>query len=250
MHRRFRAFAVLTVVLLFSAGANPARTDTPVNAPLQGQDRVDASRFPSAPLRLAQSQSSGDPAQISGDPAKPRRHFRLRNAAQVEPDEALEIYRQIGDEMAAGYQGSGDPVASAYRRWRIYNSAPYRSSAHGNRYVNNYANDKARAYGRFEDAGRMPVGAVLAKDSFSVTEDGDVFSAPLFLMEKMPANFNYVSGDWRYAMIMPDGSVYGVTKGENAERVEFCIGCHLAVENQDHLYFLPERFRVVPGASE
>jgi hypothetical protein len=28
---------------------------------------------------------------------------------------------------------------------------------------------------------------------------------------------------------MPDGVFFGETLGEDAERVEFCIGCHLAV---------------------
>jgi hypothetical protein len=42
---------------------------------------------------------------------------------------------------------------------------------------------------------------------------------------------------------MPDGSFFGETNGENAERVEFCIGCHLAREKYDHLYFVPSKFR-------
>ena len=80
-----------------------------------------------------------------------------------------------------------------------------------------------------------------------MTEDGEVLPAPLFVMEKMSANFSYVSGDWRYTMIMPDGSVFGTTKGENSDRVDFCIGCHLAVENQDHLYFVPKSIRAMPA---
>ena len=95
---------------------------------------------PERPLSSGPSASTVRVAEISGDPANPRRHFRLRNAAKVEPDEAREIYRQIGEEMAAGYRGSGHPVAAAYRGWRKYNLAPYRSATHGNRYVNNYAN--------------------------------------------------------------------------------------------------------------
>ena len=30
---------------------------------------------------------------------------------------------------------------------------------------------------------------------------------------------------------------------EDAERVEYCIGCHLAAEHQDHLFFVPEDYR-------
>jgi hypothetical protein len=180
-------------------------------------------------------------ADISGDPVMPRRHFRVRNPKRIGPEEAAAIYRRLRDEMAAGYVMSGRKV---YEGWTRYNRAPYLSATHGRRYVNNYANRRARAYGRFEQAGRLPVGSLLAKDSFAVTRDGEIHAGPLFIMEKMAEGFNYVSGDWRYTMIMPDGSVFGVTKGENAKAVEYCIGCHLAVEKQDHLYFPPPEARV------
>jgi len=39
-------------------------------------------------------------------------------------------------------------------------------------------------------------------------------------MEKMPSGFSYVTGDWRYSMIMPDGSLFGETRGANDERVD------------------------------
>ena len=32
-----------------------------------------------------------------------------------------------------------------------------------------------------------------------------------------------------------------------AARFDFCIGCHLAVENQDHLYFVPKSIRAMPA---
>jgi len=60
---------------------------------------------------------------------------------------------------------------------------------------------------RFEAAGRLPVGSVIAKDSFSVTETGGILLGPLFVMEKMPAGFNPASGDWRYTLIQPDGRI-------------------------------------------
>ena len=44
---------------------------------------------------------------------------------------------------------------AAYQGGTRYNRAPYRDVAHGRRFLNNYANEKARAYGRFENAGRL-----------------------------------------------------------------------------------------------
>ena len=78
----------------------------------------------------------------------------------------------------------------------------------------------------------------------AITEDGKVSPGPLFLMEKMSAGFNHASGDWRYTMIMPDGSIFGITNGEASKRVDFCVPCHLAAERHDHLHFLPEQYRV------
>ena len=82
-------------------------------------------------------------------------------------------------------------------------------------------------------------------DHYEVTKRGVVFSGPLFVMEKMPPSFNLASRDWRYTMVMPDGSLFGATHGEGTERVEFCVTCHkLAGHKQDHLFYVPEKYRV------
>ena len=62
---------------------------------------------------------------------------------------------------------------------------------------------------------------------------------------KMPSGFPGETRDWRYTMIMPDGSVFGTTYGEGSERVEFCATCHAtAGAAPDHLFFVPERYRL------
>lgn len=184
-------------------------------------------------------------AQDQNDPRYPRRHFRIEHPAGLTGAGAETIYRRIRDDMIAGYRLSGAAYADVYRRWPRFNKVPYRSAQHGERYINNYANDTARAYGRFEAAGVMPVGSVLVKDSFAVTESGDVFSGPLFAMEKMPRGFNPPGRDWRYTMIMPDGSLFGTTAGEGKAQVEFCVTCHnLAGKANDDLFYVPDEYRV------
>jgi len=184
-------------------------------------------------------------AQSDVSPQKPSRHFRVERPAGLSGADALTIYNRILDDMVAGYRLSGMAFVDSYRTWRRYNTVPYRSAQHGERFVNNYNNDAAKSYRHFEAAGEMPAGAVLVKDSFAVTKRGDVFSGPLFVMEKMPQGFNLASGDWRYTMIMPDGSLFGVTNGEGSDRVEFCVTCHkLAGDQKDQLFFIPERYRV------
>ena len=181
---------------------------------------------------------------FSGDPNKPRRHFRVKDVADLSDQEREALYRDIQNQLQLGYAISGDPTAKHYQCWKRANTAPYRSATHGRRFVSNFVNAKAVAYLQYEKTGTLPVGAIIAKDSFGVAKDGTLTPGPLFVMEKMAKGFSYVSGDWRYAMIMPDGSLFGESNGGNAGRVEFCIGCHLAQEKQDHLYFVPKKYRI------
>ncbi len=159
--------------------------------------------------------------------------------------EAVQLYDCLLKELKAAYEKSDNVVALSYASWPRYSRNAYVSETHGNRYVQNYANLAARAYGAYENAGTMPAGAKLAKDSFSVTADGRATTGPLFIMEKMPAGFNPDSDDWRYTMIMPNGSVFGSTKGAGSQKVEFCVGCHMSLApDSDSMLFLPEEYRV------
>ncbi len=199
-------------------------------------------------LSMGASEPTDARVQERADPltdlARPTGHFRVDRPADLDDADALTIYQRIRTDMAAGYAESGFEEAQEYLHWRQFNTAPYLSSDHGARYLNNYGNDAALSYGQFEEAGQMPEGALLAKDSFEVTARGDVVTGPLFLMEKMHAGFHEEARDWRYTMIMPDGRLFGRTGGTNSSRVEFCIECHReAGEEDDELFFLPEEYR-------
>ncbi len=184
------------------------------------------------------------PAKPAEDPLGPRRHFRVPNPANISDEDAQKAYEDVIDDMARGYGLSDDPAAKTYTSWKRYNTAPYLSAGHGRRFLNTYGNAIAKDYGKYEAAGRFPVGSVLAKDSIAITKDGKVNPGPLFLMEKMAGGFNHASGDWKYSMIMPDGSIFGITNGTNSQKVKFCIACHLAAAKNDHLHFLPKRLRI------
>ena len=192
---------------------------------------------------LAPSAAAQD-GQAAPELARPTRHFRVERPAELSDADAISIYDRILDDMVASYRLSRLPYTETYRTWRRYNTVPYLSSHHGNRYLNNYGNVLADAYGKYEDVGTLPAGAVVVKDSFAVTDRGDVFTGPLFVMEKMAPGFNPAGRDWRYTMIMPDGSLFGTTNGDGAARVEFCVTCHQAAgDKQDHLFFLPQEYR-------
>ena len=183
------------------------------------------------------------PVVPADDPMAPRRHFRLKDPAKLSGADAERIYAGLKDKMARRYRLSKIPGSDGYQKWKRYNRVPYRSASHGQRYLNNYANQVAGTYGRFEQAGTLPVGSIIAKDSITVSGDGSAVPGALFVMEKMPDGFNHASGNWRYTMIMPDGSIFGTTRGDGTDKVRFCVSCHLAVEHQDHLFFVPKDYR-------
>jgi len=171
-------------------------------------------------------------------------HFAAPDPADLTAEGARALYDGIRDQMIAGYRLSGNGAARNFIRWQRFNTAPYRSATHGQRYVNNYANAAAERYGMYEAAGVMPAGATIVKDTFYVSESGGVFPGALMIMEKMDAGFSAATGDWRYSMIMPDGSLFGTTGGENARSVAFCAACHALAAADDYLFFLPKPFRI------
>lgn len=174
---------------------------------------------------------------------QPIGHIEISDPAKLTADEANAVYRDTGAELARRYAQSKDPAAMNFRSWSQHAKSPYLSATHGARFVNNYANAVAKDYGKLKKRERHPVGSVLAKDSFTVTKDGNIYPGALFIMEKKPAGFNKSSADWQYRMILPDGSLFGSTKGENAENVKFCIACHAQKSDWDHIFHVPEKYR-------
>jgi len=166
-------------------------------------------------------------------------------SVELTDKEAAALYDCLMKELKAAYAKSGSQVALLYQSWPRYSTRAYVSATHGERHVQNYANPAARAYGAYEQAGEMPKGAVLAKDSFTVGKDGRAGAGPLFIMEKMGDGWNAASDDWRYSMIMPNGSVFGTTKAAGSQKVQFCADCHMTVTpDVDSMMFIPEEYRV------
>ncbi|MBH64301.1 MAG: hypothetical protein CL569_18020 [Alphaproteobacteria bacterium] len=176
----------------------------------------------------------------------PEAHFRITDPADLSGERAESIYSAIKMSMRKHYVESGGPIAFNYADWKRYNRVPYRFSQYGNNYLNNYANETARDYGKYESAGEMPAGALLAKDSFIVTRNGDIITGPFFLMEKMPEGWNPATGDWRYVEYTASGELTGITKGIRANKVRYCATCHARVGKKwDYMFFMPKDVRVV-----
>lgn len=171
-------------------------------------------------------------------------HATLDSPADLDRTEAIDFYASIVDRMQRGYALSKEPAAIHYRGWHLYNDSPYRSDTHGNRYVNNYANTIARrgGYGRLQEGDKMPAGSIIAKDSLTITRLGQRRPGALFIMEKLHPGESPSTGDWRYVMIMPDGSYFGDTLGPTAANIGFCFNCHKKRADTDYLFFIPRSF--------
>jgi len=179
---------------------------------------------------------------------EPGEHFSIEKAAELAKGDAEDAYHRLLDLMTRAYVASAEPSARRYLGWARSNDAPYRSATHGNRYVNNYANPAAAAAG-YGTAGRlMPPGAVIAKDSFTATPKGRLHPGALFLMEKLPAEANPATADWRYVMIMPDGSTFGDSRATPA-RMAFCHACHAARADDDYLFLVPPESAARPATA-
>ena len=165
-------------------------------------------------------------------------------AVEISAAEAEAAYICLKPEMKKAYRKAGLRQVRGYAGWLRVNATAYQSATHGGRYVNNYANSLGDyRYKKFEKAGTLPFGSVLAKDSFAVRPDGKLGIGPLFIMEKMKKGFNKGSGDWRYSMVMPNGKVAGMTKGKGMN-MKFCAVCHAGVApEQDHILLVPEDYR-------
>ncbi len=158
--------------------------------------------------------------------------------------EAVAAYDCVVPHMTKAYAKSCHPAGRAYRSWARFSMVSYPAEAHGVRFMNNYANEIASGeYGKWEAAGAMPPGSVLAKDSFIAGDDGSLSVGPLFLMAKGAAGSNAATRDWTYSVIMPTGTVR-----EDAATQEFCNKCHRrAGAEDDNLMFLPLPYRIKTG---
>lgn len=171
-------------------------------------------------------------------------HITIDNPGTLGEAGIRSVYERLAGQMRDGYGLSEFGFARDYVGWKRYNRVPYLSATHGNRYVNNFANAATEGYGVLKPGEAFAPGTVMAKDSFTVTKAGKVFAGALFVMEKLKSGASPKTADWRYVMIMPDGSLFGDSAGDSAGQIAYCHACHAQRADQDFVFFVPEAFRV------
>ncbi len=158
-------------------------------------------------------------------------------------DQVVELYECIKGELREGYASMGDERAKAYTEWGVTSTIPGGVGNHGSRYLMTFVNETGfDQYVKFSDDGsEMPVGTVIAKESFNVSKKGQVKKGPLFFMEKVAAGEADEYGNWVYSALQPKGKVMKIKQ-------KFCHDCHGNFEDQDALGYPEEDYRVKVAA--
>lgn len=149
------------------------------------------------------------------------------------------LYDCIKSELREGYAKDGGTYTKEYQSWKAASTLPAVNGTHGKRFLMTFVNDTAFAeYTKFaEERGPMPVGSILAKESFNVSKKGKVKKGPLFFMEKVAAGTADEFGNWVYSAFQPKGKTMKIKQ-------KFCHDCHAAFETQDAMGYPGEDYRV------
>lgn len=146
-------------------------------------------------------------------------------------DQIAALYDCVRDELPVAYGAGGDAVAAAYRGWGAAATGPYAPGVHGERFLNTFVNDVGYdAYILYEDndaAFEMPVGTVIAKESYTL-RDGAPRIGPLFIMTRVATADSPDTDGWVYSAVQPNGEPMGISQA-------FCHDCHVGFEFSDSL---------------
>ncbi|MGS4945884.1 hypothetical protein ACVDG3_10440 [Meridianimarinicoccus sp. RP-17] len=155
---------------------------------------------------------------LACDPGKP--------GSELTGDEAQAVYDCLAEALHDGYTSGAkqwiptDKVDD-YRNWTLASSFPAAPGFHDNRFLLTWVNDVgAEEYLRYAENPKIPAGTWIAKESFSVNDDGNVRPGPLFLMQKVQAGTSPETDDWYYMLVAPNGSPMGV------DVMTACSECH------------------------
>ena len=159
--------------------------------------------------------------------------------------EAQAVYDCLKADMVAGYKKGNKrwipkSYVDEYRGWTSASTFPAAPGFHGERFLLTFVNSVgAEQYLKYEDEGvSMPAGTLIAKESFSVDDNGKAKVGPLFLMEKVAAGTSPATDDWYYMMVAPNGAPQAVNV------VQACHVCHSGFEGSDNLGYPVEEARV------
>ena len=161
-------------------------------------------------------------------------------------EEAAQLYDCLADAMVEGYR-QGDKkwipaeFVDTYREWQKAATGPAAPGFHGGRFLLTWVNEAGyEEYVKYDTEGaEMPVGTVIAKESFEVSDTGEATPGPLFLMQKVEEEKTPETDGWYYMMVAPNGEPQAVPV------MTACNECHAGFgDAQDYLGYPVEEVRI------
>jgi hypothetical protein len=108
-----------------------------------------------------------------------------------------------------------------FRGWTKANTVPAAPGFHSGRFLNTWVNSVgAEEYLKYAENPTIPAGTVIAKESFGVSDEGQVSRGPLFFMEKVASGTSPETDDWYYTMVSANGQPMAVNV------ISACSECH------------------------
>lgn len=162
---------------------------------------------------------------------------------EVSYREAHDVYTCLGDKLYNGYN-TGDKrwipadFVRDYRNWEPASTLPANPGFHSERFLYSYVNSTGAAeYKKFAEGNTMPVGTVIAKESFNIDAKGKAKPGPLFLMQKVAAGTSPKTNDWYYMAVAASGTPMAVNV------YKACNECHKGFADSDYLGYPVEEVR-------
>ena len=159
-----------------------------------------------------------------------------KSGPELSAEEIRYLYECLQPKLQQVYGQRDHEVGSAYSGWTAGSSRPAAPGVHSGQYLMTYVNDVGyEQYVQYKsDSSTMPVGTVIAKESFTIKDSGKIKYGPLLIMSKV-GDSSAVTGGWEYSGVKPSGKVLKV------DGPGFCHACHQAYPTQDFLgYPVPD----------
>jgi len=153
-----------------------------------------------------------------------------KKAKDLNLHEINTYYQCVRTQLVNDYQRGDNDIAKAYSHWKPAATGPAKPGFHSNRYLMTYVNDIGHStYTAYASTNvNMPVGSIIAKESFKIKSKGLLSAGPLFFMEKVGVDIAPKTSGWRYSAVKKNGTPMKVGQ-------TFCHSCHQAYSAQDSL---------------
>ena len=150
--------------------------------------------------------------------------------SELSSEEKTTLHNCLHPQLVSAYGKKKHPVGSVYGDWKPASLRPESPGVHSGQFLMTYVNEIGyEQYIKYStDSSQMPIGTIIAKENFTVKENGKVKNGPLLIMTKV-GDEAPDTGGWVYSGVKPNGKVLKVDgKG-------FCHACHQAYPTQDFL---------------